>query len=179
MAVIRRKSRLTAENNNNVNIINTAKSLLNYASKKKINTDPLDLEALASHLEIKIEKIKFQNDISGMFFKKNNAYIIQINSLHHPRRQRFTLAHELAHFCLHKHLNTKFEDIIFFRGGNQSIEETQANNFASDLIMPEEKFKQAVSQGENSIEQLSDLFEVSSLAVRVRAKQLGFTGHGL
>ena len=69
--------------------------------------------------------------------------------------------------------------LFFFRGRNQSIEEIQANNFSSKLVMPEKKFREAVTQGKNSIEQLSDLFQVSSLAIRVRAKNLGFTGHGL
>jgi len=45
--------------------------------------------------------------------------------------------------------------------------------------MPEGKSKQAITQGENSIEQLPGLFKVSSLAIRVRAKRSGFTGHGL
>jgi Zn-dependent peptidase ImmA (M78 family) len=168
--------RQTAENND---ITKTPDSLLNYASQNNIETDPLNLEALASLLKIRIEKIEHQDGISGVFCKENNDYIIKINSLDHPRRQRFTLAHELAHFCLHRHLNAAFKDVVFFRGGNQSIEEIQANNFASKLVMPEKKFREAIAQGKNSIEQLSDLFQVSSLAVRVRAKILGFTGHGL
>ncbi|MCA6085778.1 ImmA/IrrE family metallo-endopeptidase [Candidatus Endomicrobiellum agilis] len=176
MAVIRRILRQTTRSDNT---LNTSDSLLDYASQNNIKTDPLDLEALASSLKIKIKKIERQDDISGMLFKKDNNYIIEINSLNHLRRQRFTLAHELAHFCLHRHLNTAFKDVVFFRGADQSIEEIQANDFASKLVMPEKKFREAVAQGKNSIEQLSDLFQVSSLAVRVRAKNLGFSGHGL
>jgi len=35
-------------------------------------------------------------------FVEVGAEIIGINSNHHPNRQRYTLAHELAHICLHR-----------------------------------------------------------------------------
>ena len=32
----------------------------------------------------------------------DNEAVIGVNSAHHINRQRFTIAHELGHFCLHK-----------------------------------------------------------------------------
>ena len=57
--------------------------------------------------------------------------------------------------------------------------EFQANNFASELLMPKETFLQQIKKGKNKIEELARFFGVSSLAIRVRAKQLNLVGHGL
>ena len=89
------------------------------------------------------------------------------------------MAHELAHYCLHRHLKIVFEDKVLFRGGESSPEEIEANSFAGEILMPAEQFMRNINSGNNSIQGLADSFEVSSLAIRVRAKQLGLRGHGL
>lgn len=177
MAVIRRLNRSNSQSN--PGIINTPAALLEYARTRNLNTPRLDVEGVITSLGVSLIKEPLREDISGSFYEDNGAYIIKVNSLHHPRRQRFTLAHELAHFFLHKHLNTVFEDKVLFRGGTVSPEEREANNFAGEILMPTEQFLKNINSGNNSIQGLADEFEVSTLAVRVRAKQLGLNGHGL
>ena len=45
--------------------------------------------------------------------------------------------------------------------------------------MPREEFLNQIKQGNKTIEGLAKYFGVSTLAVRVRAKNLNLTGHGL
>lgn len=178
MAVIRRLNRKSGSTN--TDIINTPEALLLYAKQHGFNDSILDIEGLIKHFGITIVQEPLPDDISGLFYRNDvGVYTIKVNSLHHPKRQRFTLAHELAHYCLHRHLQTDFEDRVLFRGGEISPEENEANSFAGEILMPTEQFMENIRAGNNSIQELSDAFKVSSLAVRVRAKQLGLRGHGL
>ena len=145
---------------------------------------PVDVLNIAYKLGI---EILYQDDLdsetSGYIrLDSNNKWIIGINNNHHTNRQRFTIAHEIGHFILHKqHIeaNKIMEDTILFRNNETNQLEIAANRFASDLLMPEKEFRQKIIEGVTSIELLSQHFEVSSLAVRYRAKALGFSGHGI
>mgnify|MGYP000051606101 CR=1 FL=1 len=163
--------------------INTIEKKITSADEVRkeysINKFPVDVEALLTQLNISIEKRKLDNDISGMLLSQNDRYIIVVEERHPLNRQRFTIAHEIAHYFLHKNLKEKFEDNVFFRGYSSDSLEFQANNFASDLLMPKTVFIEKIKNGMNQIEDLAKFFGVSTLAIRVRAKQLNLTGHGL
>jgi len=183
MAIIRRKRFGHYDNSeiDNVALIDTPEKLLAFANKEKIETIPLDVEAIAEKFNIAIQNVPLDDDISGILHKieKTDSWVIQVNKNHHPNRKRYTIAHELGHFCLHRHLKQEFEDRIFFRGGESSPEEWQANDFACAILMPEDTFRDAVRSGKRNIEDLAREFKVSTLALRIRAKNLGMTGHGL
>lgn len=94
--------------------------LLDFAKSKTIQTNPLDIVALLEKLGIDVRYEPLENGISGMLIKNvtTNKWIIYVNSLHHPHRQRFTLAHELAHYCRHTPIVEEFVDKIFLGGQN-------------------------------------------------------------
>ncbi len=166
----------------NIDLYDTPEKLFAFASSQGIPTVPLDVEKLANKMGIKIEYADFPNDLSGELIKDpaTNHWVIYVNKNHHINRQRYTIAHEIAHFCQHRHLKYRFEDEIFFRGGESyDKEETEANNFASSILMPEQEFKTKVRSGIRKIEELAGIFKVSTLALRIRAKNLGMSGHGL
>jgi ribosomal protein L22 len=155
----------------------TPQSLINFANKKSISTNPLDIATLIESLGIDVRYEPLENNISGIL-KKNpetNKWIIYVNSLHHPHRQRFTLAHELAHYCRHTPIDDEFVDKIFFRGSKFSSMESEANRFAAELLMPEDKFREQVSLSPK-VEDIAKHFQVSSAAVLYRAQELGFKG---
>src|SRR6202030_4863019 len=84
---------------------------------------------------------------------KDNVPISGVNSLQHPNRQRFTIAHECGHLVLHRdlithvvHIDKKFP--VLRRDdksatGSERIE-IQANQFAAELTMPRALLLQAV-----------------------------------
>lgn len=175
MAYIKKAKKITYENDDKT--IYSVKELLEFAREKAINTEPLDVAALAHQLDLTVRYEPMSNGVSGSLKKdkKTNRWIITVNSLHHPHRQRFTIAHELCHFFKHIPLQDEFSDEFFFRGSKFSPMEKEANNFAAELLMPEESFRKQVLIS-NKVEDIAKYFQVSSAAVVFRSKELGYKG---
>ena len=130
------------------------------------------LSFVAKTFGIRVEYLPLDSESSGKltFDKTLDQWKITINSLHHPKRQRFTFAHELAHFFLHKDKQSNFSDTVFFRSENvRSNIEFEANNFAGALLMPKAEFVDFIRNESNRIEDISERFNVSAMAVKVRA----------
>ena len=92
-------------------------------------------------------------------------------------RDRFTIAHELGHYFLHyraPETHRVGERISIFTRLGRNVAETQANVFASNLLMPEEHFEAAYMQLRGDMAMVARRFEVSVPAARVRAEYLGF-----
>lgn len=87
------------------------------------------------------------------------------------RRDQFTIAHELGHYFLH-YLHPKREAAASFGRGERNVVETQANVFASALLMPAEQFKKAWTRHSGNARALATIFDVSPAAVEVRAEVL-------
>jgi Zn-dependent peptidase ImmA (M78 family) len=159
----------------------TTAQLLDLARQKGVEISPLDVQELLSVLGIKLISLPMSDDVSGMLSLADNGreWVVKVNALHHPNRQRFTIAHEIAHFSRHRFQQVEFKDLNFFRNGESNPMEVEANRFASELLMPEQAFRDKVRVFSGSIEAIAQYFKVSTLAVRVRAKILGMKGHGL
>ena len=177
MAVIRKIKR--EKENLYSDIYDTPKKLIDFAKSNSIQTQPLNIKTLTEKMGLKLYYEDLGSNISGKIENKNGQWIITINKKQHGNRQRYTIAHELAHYCLHRNYEKSFTDEVFFRGKTLDKYEYQANDFASKLLMPEDLFAKAIKEGKNSIEDLSNMFGVSSIALRIRAKNLGYSGHGL
>ncbi len=168
---------------NRILTVDTFEKVLEFAKNRRIKKVPLDVYKLAEELKIKILEESFdeeEKELSGILYEDSKkGWVIRINRCHHPNRKRYTVAHEIGHWCLHKHDKKLFKDKIFFRGGEKSKTEWQANQFASEILMPEDEFRRKVNSGITKVEDLAKEFKVSTIAVRIRAKKLGMRGHGL
>ena len=108
----------------------------------QVGKAPVDVWRVARQLGVRIERADLGEDCSGVLVRKGSAAVIGVNYSHHPNRQRFTIAHELGHFVLHK--GTRYVDkgtaTVQFRNAESStgtqIEEREANQFAAALLMP-------------------------------------------
>lgn len=110
-----------------------------------------------------------------------SCYRIVINSRHSPERQRFTVAHELAHFLLHREKDDfvvsreqmhRSEDYFQYLEAEDRAYEAEANIFAATLLMPPNLFRPASERLEGDVGQLAKLFWVSEDAVRRRTREL-------
>lgn len=119
----------------------------------------------------------------------NDAYImriddqkfrIAINSTHHKNRQKFSMAHEYVHYQLHRDHIKKDAcgEKILYRNSERNPIEYQANQVASELLMPKEKFVEFATVLKGNVKLIADKFKVSPEAVRVRANVLGFVING-
>lgn len=135
-----------------------------------ITTTPMDVFGLAAALDLKIQRVSLPNNISGYLKEINGKWEIGVNSLHHPNRQRFTIAHELGHYFLHRD-RAPFEDGLLFRKENQlNSLEREANQFASLLLMPSHEFRRALNN--QHISEVAKMFGVSEQAARYRLQHI-------
>jgi predicted transcriptional regulator len=91
-------------------------------------------------------------------------------------RDRFTIAHELGHYFLHYRAPDSHrigERISTFTRLGRNVAETQANVFASNLLMPAQPFKEAFEGLGRDMVRVAAQFGVSVPAANVRAEYLG------
>jgi len=183
MAVIRKKRFAKSGNRRSISndLIDSPEKLLAFAQQSEIATKPLDAQRVAEALSIEVTYRPLPNNVSGSLRLETETGVWQmtVNADHHQNRQRYTIAHELGHYCLHRYTVKEFEDYIFFRASALDKMEWEANEFAGCILMPEDIFRGLVRGDITSVDALAREFGVSTLALRIRAKQLGFSGHGL
>ena len=115
--------------------------------------------------------------ISGEIRPQGVSYQIKINRHDSPARQRFTLAHELAHFLLHRDvIGDGISDDVLYRSSLSDTREAQANRLAADILMPADVVRRELQLRKGmprsqQVEELANLFSVSSAAMEIR---LGF-----
>lgn len=147
---------------------------------------PVNLEAVAKHLDIRILYEDFEDNISGLLVVKNGKRAIGVNRSHHSNRQRFTIAHEIGHFVLHHKFEDPKNDIhiekkwSYFRSTTQSKndnekvnrQEYEANQFSAELLMPKELVVQQIAKFKLN---MSDDSDVSRLAMMLQVSEKALT----
>jgi len=165
-----------------------AKEIGKVLLKHKI---PINIEEEIKGRGIKLEKycVDLEDSVLGEIKKEGESYVINIQALDHYYRKRFTMAHELGHFELHKDLlgdgvdETKEYTRLYRRNNRISIsEEVEANKYAADKLMPELAIKEVSSlvqvinkDGEidlNILDYLYKKFQVSKTALANRLRTL-------
>jgi Zn-dependent peptidase ImmA (M78 family) len=129
----------------------------------------LGIEALYSSME--------DNFCGKILLGDDQKYYIHVNESHIPTRKRFTVAHELGHYCYDKELLDR-ERVILERSNNyfQAVDaiEVKANQFAAELLMPQKHFLKQYSNLK-ATELLAKYFFVSELAIKIRLINLGLS----
>jgi Zn-dependent peptidase ImmA (M78 family) len=139
-----------------------------------INQNVVDIKSIIEQNGIKLKFEDMPSSKSGYLTRIDGLWIIGVNSNHHVHRQRYTMAHEFAHYCLHKSENNFFEDEVFYRDEVQTSIEYAANTFAANLLMPNFLIDESIKKGIASLKELASRFNVSPLAVKSRILNLGY-----
>lgn len=139
------------------------------------DTGRVDVDTLLAKLGGRIE---IANRIESLEVRADYDFTVYLPTHTSRLRDRFTVAHELGHYFLHhrapdEHLVGQ-RTRTFTRLG-RNVPETQANVFASNLLMPEAAFAAAFAELAGGLVAVADRFEVSVPAARVRAEYLGLT----
>ncbi|GAA0574691.1 ImmA/IrrE family metallo-endopeptidase [Craurococcus roseus] len=152
-----------------------------------IRKAPVPVELIARRLGAVIRRAPLDDELSGMLAINGDLTIIGVNSLHHPNRQRFTIAHECGHLALHRdevsanvHVDRQFH--VMMRDQKSSLGtdvlEIEANRFAAELLMPRFLVEPAIRaqaldvDDERSMANLAAAFRVSKSAMMYRVSSL-------
>ncbi|MBL0269441.1 MAG: ImmA/IrrE family metallo-endopeptidase [Chitinophagaceae bacterium] len=159
----------------------------------KINELPIPINEVAERAGTSVTAFDLGDDISGVLHIKNNKANIGYNPSESKVRQRFTVAHELGHYILHKHDekdkiyvdNENYFYPLKFRTTNMKLseqdyeEEQEANAFAAALLIPVRLVQREVKNyngfdlSDNSmIVELAKKFDVSMQAMSYRIFRL-------
>jgi len=149
-------------------------------------TLPIKVEDIAKSEGLKVVPYPLEDSVSGLLVIENGQGIIGYNQNESRVRRRFTIAHELGHFILHRDKANLFVDKQFkvYRSQNSSTDATkqayekEANAFAASLLMPEQLIIKEVEKtkidmaNEEGLKQLAKIFDVSSIAMSYRISNL-------
>jgi len=166
-------------------------SLEAKAEKTLRDTDtfrvPVAIDRVAQRLNLTMEAGALGDNVSGMLMIRGERGAIGYNSAHARVRQRFTIAHEIAHFLLHANRGGKPQLFIdssmsFRRDATSSTgaerDEVEANQLGAALLMPRSLIKKELLSNDlnldvdESIDFLAKRFQVSSAAMTNRLLNL-------
>jgi hypothetical protein len=141
---------------------------------------PVKLSTIARSLGVSIKASTLPAGISGELRPDPDTagkFIIRVNRHDSPRRQRFTVAHELGHFLLHKdQIGSGLSDDALYRSRLSDSREAEANRMAAEILMPQEKVNEWLEKAEalgvegieNTVSYLAERFDVSEAAMKIR-----------
>lgn len=143
-----------------------------------LNQIPVPVAKLARELGLDVKLADLGPKISGEIRPTGDGkYVIRVNRFENSERQRFTIAHEIAHYLLHKeHIGDGLTDNILYRSELTNGLEREANRLAADLLMPADQVRDqaAVVDAEETdvTKALARRFNVSSSAMEIRLGQI-------
>lgn len=172
---------------------NASELLKAFSDKVKTNIRaPIDVDSIAKFLRIEVnyDPSLESMDAIGQICFDDGSPVIKLNPMQnkYESRRRFTLAHELGHFCLHREANTSgFIDSQKTMSRTASYwdqYESEANNFAAQLLMPKDliieegrliiqEYSDDSISAKLFIEKISEKFQVSNKAMEYRLKNIG------
>lgn len=176
--------------------------VIRRAAEKFKDAESFDIVKFAQELGI---DVYYKKDIFSLFKSlskdfnakirfnsKKEKYEIFVNPFHPLTRQRFSVAHEIAHFVLHKDVivqngngisrdTTSQTDPATF--GSTSKMESDADELAAKILMPREVIEEYMQKKdydkdepleEEDIKKIAEHFKVSPLVVIVRLRNLDY-----
>ena len=136
---------------------------------------PVDVLGVAKRFGVHVYSAKLADKISGVLVRdpsygSESGFVIFVDQDEPAYRQRFTAAHELGHFVLHKDsIGDRVEDNYLLRSeGMTNKQEREANRFAAALLMPLDVIESEMASGNTTVSGLANAFNVSPTAMSIR-----------
>lgn len=133
---------------------------------------PVKVGALAADLGLRVLISELPSGVSGKLSRdpdNPDSWVIRVNRHEHKNRQRFTIAHEIAHFVLHRsEIGEELTDDTFYRSGLSERREWEANRLAADILMPWHLIRAEMADERKTPSELAQKFGVSEAAMHIR-----------
>lgn len=137
--------------------------------QKTLPKKPVNVAGLAKSFGCFYREMPFSLEVSGAIHRTGDYYTILVNSNESEARRRFTGAHELAHYMLHRdYLEDQHTDNVMLRSNLSNWYEVQANKIAADILMPQQLVNDLAETRKYQFSQLARVFGVSRQALLVR-----------
>ena len=130
------------------------------------------MESLAMAMGVFVKSGRLEKSAGTLAWRGDSGIVTVDSRILELGRRRFTIAHELGHFKLHKNRSAfACTDEMFLPWYRTNSIEPEANAFAAELLMPETIFRDELDgarPSRESIGQASDSFETSLTATCFR-----------
>lgn len=139
---------------------------------------PLGWVSELPHLRLEVVPAHTLDDgTSGLTTRRDGCYLVRINKNRPRVHRRWTLAHELKHVIDYPYARLWHAGLDFGDPESQPWRiERICDHFAANLLAPTMLVKRAWMRGLQNPRTLSQIFEVSAEAMRIRLETLGLTG---
>lgn len=159
-------------------LLQSPEQVINYYDRMGLDVDtsiPIE-QIIESNPELDLQYVDL--GINDAYIKKipDNRFEIGVNSKNHKNRQRFSMAHEYGHYLLHREKIHEMPvgEQILHRNGDRNGVERQANNFAADLLMPNDLVRKSFLASEGGLKKMADFLGVSKESLKYRLEALGY-----
>ena len=107
----------------------------------------------------------------GRLVQSSDRAVVHLRRDLHPRRRRFTLAHELAHRVL---AHPQAPAVSYRRAGNGDNEERLCDQIAASILMPDDWTRKLAARSQNlgTLRLMSERAQVSLSAALVRSREI-------
>lgn len=149
-------------------VLQMAKKVL---AESKVKAPPVDLLQILTAHGIGYEEVEdFPDTVDALIVEDGSKVCAAVNANQHLHRRRFSLAHELGHYFMHREgmpeepitIDNPPSDEI--GSPTKSPAETEADIFAGELLVPLTMLKPLVHKG---IPELSRIFLVSEQVISI------------
>ena len=114
---------------------------------------PVPIIKLANSFNIQVYRVSnMANNVSGAIINDNGIYSIYVNAKETEHRRRFTIAHEISHFLLHRNIiedeldgnltEAKGSNGVMYRSKLYDVFEKDANKLAAEILIPLNKIQE-------------------------------------
>lgn len=138
-----------------------------------VRRPPVDVVKIAEGLGFEVHDYDFpEPDTSAVLVIDGDLRGIGVNSRFAPVRKRFSIAHELGHFLLghgdFADSQKTFEDGSYNYSDPQNRQESEANEFAAELLMPEKMLRRDLQEFGRDVPLLAKRYLVSEQALWIQ-----------
>lgn len=157
------------------NSILSSEAMVAAALRAELNVPPkADLEDIATTLGLKIVEVDSKSFEGALLRSSRNlsGRILLHRGIRESGRRRFTVAHEIGHFLLHRDLRIPCSPgLIEGWKENQPKPEREADSFASELLLPTAEVIQRVGKRWPSFEPIVDLADHFGTSLMAAARR--------
>lgn len=137
-----------------------------------VDNPPVNVHEIANELGFEVIPYDFPEETSAVLHIDAENKAIGVNRHHSKTRQRFSIAHELGHF-LQGHGDfgdsvATFEDGSYNYADPQNRQESEANELAAELLMPEKMLNRDLRETGLDVPRLAETYQVSEQAMWIQ-----------